>query len=74
MRKLKRINLSRKQGGLGGLNYPLLSDFSKNIAKDYGVLIENDGVALRGKIVFNFINQSYTTSLNLLNFHRSISD
>ena len=41
------INLPRKQGGLGGLNYPLLSDFNKTIAKDYGVLVEDQGLALR---------------------------
>lgn len=44
-----RINLDRKKGGLGGLNYPLLSDFNKTISKDYDVLIENAGVALRGE-------------------------
>ena len=36
-----------QQGGLGGLNYPLLSDFNKTIAKDYGVLVEDQGLALR---------------------------
>ena len=42
------INTPRKSGGLGGLNYPLLSDFSKNISKDYDVLIDQIGIALRG--------------------------
>ena len=36
-----------QQGGLGGLKYPLLSDFTKTVATDYGVLIEQSGVALR---------------------------
>merc|ERR1712137_400765 len=35
------INLARKEGGLGGLNYPLLSGFHKNVSRDYGVLIED---------------------------------
>jgi hypothetical protein len=43
-----RINLDRKSGGLGGLKYPLLSDFHKKISKDYDVLIESEGIALRG--------------------------
>ena len=34
-------------GGLGSLKYPLLSDFKKTIARDYGVLVEAGGVALR---------------------------
>ena len=41
------INTPRKQGGLGGLNYPLVSDFNKTISRDYGVLIEEAGIALR---------------------------
>jgi alkyl hydroperoxide reductase subunit AhpC len=44
------INTPRTKGGLGGLKYPLLSDITKSIAKDYEVLIEegpNAGVALR---------------------------
>lgn len=36
-----------QQGGLGGLRYPLLADFNKTIARDYGVLIDNAGIALR---------------------------
>ncbi|CAF0854968.1 unnamed protein product [Brachionus calyciflorus] len=42
------VNLDRKSGGLGGLNYPLLSDFNKKISKDYDVLVESAGIALRG--------------------------
>lgn len=46
-------NLSRKEGGLGEIKYPLLADITKKIAKDYGVLIEADGVALRGLFLIN---------------------
>ena len=34
------VSQPRKAGGLGGLSYPLLSDITKSIAKDYDVLIE----------------------------------
>ena len=44
------VNQPRKQGGLGGLDYPLVSDFNKNISRDYGVLIEEAGIALRGEM------------------------
>lgn len=43
-------NTPRKQGGLGGCSYPLLADLTKDIARDYEVLIEDGpdaGVALR---------------------------
>ncbi|MBF0504635.1 MAG: peroxiredoxin [Candidatus Omnitrophica bacterium] len=42
------LNVSKKQGGIEGISYPLVSDFTKKIARDYDVLIEEDGVALRG--------------------------
>jgi alkyl hydroperoxide reductase subunit AhpC len=46
------INTPRKEGGLGAINYPLLSDLNKDIARDYGVLTA-DGVALRGLFIIN---------------------
>jgi alkyl hydroperoxide reductase subunit AhpC len=41
-------NASRKDGGLGKINIPLLSDKNHSLSKDYGVLIEDEGIALRG--------------------------
>ncbi|KZT30112.1 thioredoxin-like protein [Neolentinus lepideus HHB14362 ss-1] len=44
----------RKQGGLGpDLKLPLIADKSMKIAKDYGVLIEDAGVALRGLFIID---------------------
>ena len=40
-------NVPRDQGGLGKIEYPMVADLSKAIAKDYGVLLP-DGIALRG--------------------------
>jgi peroxiredoxin (alkyl hydroperoxide reductase subunit C) len=40
-------NTEPKQGGIGRIDYPLVADLSKSIARDYGVLV-NDEVALRG--------------------------
>lgn len=45
--------MDRKQGGLGGLNYPLASDFNKQISAEYGVLLENEGIALRGLFIID---------------------
>ena len=41
------ISENGQDGGLGGLKYPLLADFNKTISRDYGVLVESAGVALR---------------------------
>ncbi|NCW63675.1 MAG: hypothetical protein EBW04_06065, partial [Betaproteobacteria bacterium] len=35
------------KGGIGQVKYPLIADITKNIARDYGVLI-NEAVAIRG--------------------------
>lgn len=37
----------RNEGGLGNIQYPMVADLSKQIAQDYGVLLEG-GVSLRG--------------------------
>lgn len=47
------INTPRKAGGLGGLDYPLVSDLNKKIARDYGVLTQDESVALRGLFVID---------------------
>jgi peroxiredoxin (alkyl hydroperoxide reductase subunit C) len=41
-------NVPRDKGGLGEIKYPLIADLTKSIARDYGVLIEGAGIALRG--------------------------
>lgn len=46
----------RDQGGIGELNYPLLADISKDISRDFGVLVEDKsdpmyGAALRGLFI-----------------------
>lgn len=49
-------NTPRRQGGLGGLTYPLLSDVTKRLASEYEVLIEEGedaGVALRGLFIIS---------------------
>lgn len=41
------LRADRKEGGVGDLNYPLVSDLKREISQKYGVL-SSDGVALRG--------------------------
>jgi alkyl hydroperoxide reductase subunit AhpC len=42
-----------KRGDLGDLNYPLLSDFNKDVAERYGILDKKEGVALRGLFIID---------------------
>ena len=46
------IRTPRPDGGLGGLKFPLVSDITKKISADYGVLLEG-GVALRGTFLID---------------------
>ena len=38
---------------LGNLNYPLLSDITKEVSRKYGVLMEEKGIALRGTFIID---------------------
>jgi peroxiredoxin (alkyl hydroperoxide reductase subunit C) len=47
------LKTPRDKGGVEDLRYPLASDITKSVARDYGVLIEDKGVALRGLFVID---------------------
>ena len=47
------LNTPRDKGGVEGLRYPLAADQTKEVSRAYGVLIENQGVALRGLFVID---------------------
>ncbi len=46
------VNTPRKEGGVGEIKYPLLADLTKEIGRDYGVLLSN-GVTLRGLFIID---------------------
>lgn len=45
-------NTPVEKGGIGHIRYPLVSDLTKKISRDYGVLL-NDAVALRGLFIMD---------------------
>ncbi|HPK75390.1 MAG TPA: peroxiredoxin [Candidatus Latescibacteria bacterium] len=47
------IETPRNKGGLGDIAYPLVSDITKQVSRDYEVLIEDEGVALRGLFIID---------------------
>lgn len=47
------MNTPRKNGGLGELDIPLLADKNMKIARDYGVLDEDTGLALRALFIID---------------------
>jgi len=68
------INTPRKQGGLGEMKYPLLADLTKQISKDYGVLLEDAGIALRGLFIIDPKGIVRQITINDLPVGRSVDE
>jgi len=47
------IHQAHEKGGLGKLAFPLASDMTQEVARNYGVLVEEDGIALRGLFIID---------------------
>jgi alkyl hydroperoxide reductase subunit AhpC len=61
------------EGSLGKINYPLLSDITKKISDDYGVLLE-DGIALRGSFIIDPDGILKYSVVHDLNVGRSVEE
>lgn len=59
---------------LGDFNYPLLSDITKQISRDYNVLIEDEGISLRGTFIINPEGIVKHIMVNDLNIGRNIDE
>ena len=68
------INTPREQHGLGTLNFPLASDLTKEVARAYGVLIEEAGIALRGLFIIDPNGLLQYAVVNSLNIGRSTDE
>ena len=47
------LNTPREKNGIAGTQFPLVSDFTKSVARAYGVLDEKSGVAQRGLFIID---------------------
>ncbi len=47
------LKTPRAKGGIEDVVYPIVADLTKSIARDYGVLIEEEGMALRGSFLID---------------------
>lgn len=66
-------NLPRKEGGLGEIKYPILSDIKKETAWNYGVLLDG-GVAARGIFIIDDKGILQTYTVNNLAVGRSVDE
>ena len=68
------INMPRSQGGLGDMKIPIVSDMDKSIARQYGVLIEDEGVPLRGLFIISPTGILRQTTVNDLPVGRNVDE
>ena len=68
------VQTPRKQGGLGDMKIPVIEDFNKTMAKDYGVLVEEAGVALRGLFIISPKGIIRQITINDLPVGRSVEE
>lgn len=66
-------NTARQDGGIGLINYPLVADLKKNIAREYGVLFDNS-VALRGLFLIDKEGIIRHTVINDLSLGRNVDE
>ncbi|VVT46015.1 uncharacterized protein SAPINGB_P001004 [Magnusiomyces paraingens] len=67
-------NVARKEGGLGQIDIPLVADTNHSLSRDYGVLIEEDGVALRGLFIIDPKGTVRQITINDLPVGRSVDE
>nr|WP_034601205.1 peroxiredoxin [Clostridiisalibacter paucivorans] len=62
------------KGELGQLNFPLASDITKQVSKDYGILVEDEGIALRGLFIIDPQGTVRYSVIHDLNVGRSVDE
>jgi peroxiredoxin (alkyl hydroperoxide reductase subunit C) len=62
------------KGGIGNVQYPLVADLTKQISRDFGVLLEDGGVALRGTFLIDKEGTVKHAVINDLGLGRNIDE
>ncbi len=68
------IQTDRKEGGIGDIDYPLVSDIKKEISTAYNVLDPDAGVSLRGLFIIDPEGIIQHATVNNLSFGRSVDE
>lgn len=66
-------NTAVENGGIGNIDYPLIADVTKNIARDYGVLFD-ESVALRGLFLIDEEGTIRHSTINDLPIGRNVDE
>jgi peroxiredoxin 2/4 len=68
------LRTSKEKGGIEGVTYPILADLKKEIARDYDVLKEDEGIAYRGLFLIDQQGQVRHQIVNDLPLGRSVPE
>jgi peroxiredoxin 2/4 len=67
-------NTKVEEGGIGDIQYPMVADINKTISRDYGVLLEDAGIALRGTFLIDKDGVLQHSTVNHLGLGRNIDE
>ncbi len=68
------IKTPREENGVAGLQYPLASDTGGKLARQYNILVEEEGIALRGLYIINPEGVLQYAVVHDLNIGRSVDE
>jgi peroxiredoxin (alkyl hydroperoxide reductase subunit C) len=68
------VNTPRERGGLGPINFPLVADINKTIARGYDCLDEEAGVAYRGVFILDPSGVVQSAIINNLPVGRNVHE
>lgn len=68
------LNTPKNKGGIEGVEYPLISDINKQIARSYQVLKEDEGIAYRGLFLIDRQGMIRHQLVNDLPLGRSVDE
>jgi alkyl hydroperoxide reductase subunit AhpC len=62
------------EGDLGPVSFPIISDISHRISRDYGILIEDQGISLRGVFIIDPEGNLKSYAVNDLAVGRNVDE
>lgn len=68
------LSTPREANGIQNVQFPILSDQTHRIARSYGVLVEEQGIALRGTFIIDPNGVMQYASFHNLNVGRSVEE
>jgi peroxiredoxin (alkyl hydroperoxide reductase subunit C) len=68
------LKTPRAKGGIEGVKYPIIADLHKTIARSYGTLFEDEGIAFRGLFLINAEGVVEHVTINNLPLGRNVDE